>query len=133
MQVIKTMRPGQPGARRFERRFGRRLCAVRYRESPCGKKILTTVELIIDERTKPAPGVSHTALHANRNAEAVALSVGREETAMQQLIKQAGGRWSRTGKAWVLLRETAVTLGLRHRIVENLIESCRDIDASIEL
>ncbi len=29
MQVIKTIRPGQPGARRFEHRFGKRLCAVR--------------------------------------------------------------------------------------------------------
>lgn len=133
MQVIKTIRPGQLGARRFERRFGKRLCAVRYRRSVCGQKVLTTVELIIDERDKPAPGHSHAALNAYRKSDAVALCVGPEETAMQRLIKQAGGRWSRAGKAWVTKRETASTLGLGHRIVEHLIENCTDIDASIEL
>ncbi|SDK74083.1 hypothetical protein [Microbulbifer yueqingensis] len=133
MHVIKTIRPGQGGARRFEQRFGKRLCAVRYRESPCGQKILTTVELIVEEREKPAPGASLAAVHAYRKSEAVALSIGYEEHAMRRLVKQAGGRWSRVAKAWVILRETANTLGLAHRIVEGLAEECTDIDTSIEL
>ncbi|KUJ82909.1 hypothetical protein AWR36_010185 [Microbulbifer flavimaris] len=133
MQVIKTIRPGQKGARRFERRFGKRLCAVRYRNSPCGSKVLTTVELIVDERDKPAPGVSHSALQAYQRAEPVALSVGAEENAMQRLLKQAGARWSQKARAWVATRETAATLGLNHRIVEGLIDACIDVDTSIEL
>ncbi|WP_334078282.1 hypothetical protein [Microbulbifer sp. M83] len=133
MQVIKTIRPGQPGARRFEHRFGKRLCAVRYRESTCGEKILTTVELVIDERAKPAPGVSLAAVQAHDRAEPVALSVGREELAMRRLVKQAGARWSARGKAWILKREMAVTLGLSHRIVEGLADECTDIDTSVEL
>lgn len=107
MKVIKTIRPGELGSRRFDRRFGKRLCAVRYRESVCGKKILTTVELVIDERDKPAPGISLAAVNAYRKAEAVAVCVGYEEKAMRRLIKQSGGRWSKAGKAWVMLRENA--------------------------
>lgn len=133
MPVIKTIRPGQLGAKRFERRFGRRLCAVRYRESSCGAKILTTVELIIDEREKPRPGVSLAAINAARKREAVAISIGYEETAMRRLVKQAGGRWSKRGKAWVLPHETVATLGLAHRIIEGLVEDCTDVDPSIEL
>ncbi|WP_237067956.1 hypothetical protein [Microbulbifer guangxiensis] len=133
MQVIKTMRPGHKGARRFERRFGKRLCAVRYRNSPCGKKVLTTVELIVDEREKPAPGVSHAGLQAYQRAEPVALSVGAEEHAMQRLLKQAGARWSQKGRAWVATRELVATLGLNHRIVEGLIDACEDVDATFEL
>ncbi|MFC6633697.1 hypothetical protein [Microbulbifer taiwanensis] len=102
MKVIKTIRPGELGARRFEQRFGKRLCAVCYRESPCGKKIFTTVELIIDEREKPATGTSLAAVNTYRKAEPVAVCVGYEEQAMRRLIKQSGGRWSKTGKAWVM-------------------------------
>ncbi|WP_323846324.1 hypothetical protein [Microbulbifer magnicolonia] len=133
MNVIKTIRPGQLGSRRFERRFGKRLCAVRYRESGCGKKILTTVELVIDEREKPSPGTSLATVNAYRKAEPVAVCVGYEEQAMRRLIKQSGGRWSKAGKGWVMRRESAITLGLGHRIVEGLVEECTDIDASLEL
>ncbi|WP_346838484.1 hypothetical protein [Microbulbifer sp. SAOS-129_SWC] len=133
MHVLKTIRPGQPGARRFEHRFGRRLCAVRYRCSPCGNKVLTTVELVVDEREKPKPGMSLAAVNAYRKSEAIALCVGREESAMQKLIKQSGGRWSRAGQAWVMRQDTACTLGLAHRIVDGLIEKCTDIGVSIEL
>ncbi|WP_250461821.1 hypothetical protein [Microbulbifer litoralis] len=131
MKVIKSIRPGDLGSRRFEQRFGKRLCRVRYRESPCGKKLFTTVELIIDEREKPAAGTSLAAVNAYRKKEPVAVCVGYEEQAMRRLVKQAGGRWSASGKAWVIQRESAVTLGLSHRIVEGLIEKCTDVDTSL--
>jgi len=133
MRVIKTMRPGERGARRFQRRYGERLCAVRYRQSACGAKVLTTVEIIVDERDKVPARTSHNALHAHQRTQPVALRIAYGEAELRQLIKQAGGRWSAKAKAWVSRRDIAISLGLGHRIVEGLIDACTDIDTSFEI
>ncbi len=133
MRVVKTRRPVDRGTSRFQRRFGERLYAVRYRKSACGTRIVTTVEIIVDEREKAPAGVSHTALHAFQRAEPVALQIAYEETELRRLVKQAGGRWSRAGRAWVMRRDAAVGLGLAHRMDEKLVEACTDIDTSFEI
>ncbi len=133
MRVIKTMRPGDRGTGRFQRRFGDRLCAVRYRKSACGTRVLTTVEIIVDERAKAPARVSHNTLHALQRAEAVALQIAYDETELRQMVKQAGGRWSRRGRAWVMRRDRAVGLGLAHRVDETLVEACTDVDTSFEI
>ena len=105
MRVIKTMRPGERGTRRFQRSYGERLCAVRYRKSDCGRRIVTTIEIIVDEREQAPPGISHNALLAARRSRPVALRIAYREMELRQLIKEAGGRWSRSGRAWVVRRD----------------------------
>lgn len=133
MRVIKTMRPGERGTGRFQRRYGERLCAVRYRRSACGTRIMTTVEIIVDVREKAPDGISHNAVHASQRAEPVALQIAYDETELRKLVKQAGGRWSRLGRAWVMRRDTAVGLGLAHRMDVKLVKACTDIDTSFEV
>ncbi len=133
MRVIKTMRPGDRGTHRFHRRYGERLCAVRYRDSACGAKTLTTIEIIVDERDKVPRGICQNAVHAHRRAEPVALRIAYDEMELRELVKSAGGRWSKAGKAWVAQRGTAVRLGLAHRVVEGLVEACTDVDTSFEI
>lgn len=48
-RVLKTMRPGDPGTKRWLERYGRRLVAVRYRGDKKARKRVTTIELVVDE------------------------------------------------------------------------------------
>jgi hypothetical protein len=48
-EVIKTLRPGQPGTKRFVKKFGNRLVCVRYRVNQNRRVRSTTVELLVDE------------------------------------------------------------------------------------
>ncbi|WP_295802984.1 hypothetical protein [uncultured Microbulbifer sp.] len=132
MKVIKTMRPHERGAKRFVERYGNRLCAVRYRQSDCGTKVFTTVEVIVDERQRTPQGMSLNVVHAQRLQQPVALKVRYEETEIRQAIKHLGGKWSRQLQAWITTRDKAIVLGLAHRIEEGLAERCTDIDTSIE-
>lgn len=133
MRVTKTMRPRQRGTGRFMRRYGDRLVCVRYRKSNCARRMVTTVEVIVDERESTPKGISHTALQAATRSEPVAVKIDYAETALRSLVKESGARWSRVGRAWVLPRGVAVGLGLTHRINETLIQACTDVDTSIEI
>lgn len=133
MHVTKTMRPGERGTGRFQRRYGERLVKVRYRKSACESRLFTTVEIIVDEREAPPPGVSHDALNASRRAEPVALEIKYDEIELRALVKKSGGRWNPRGRAWVIRRDVAVGLGLAHRINERLLDECSDIDTSVEV
>jgi len=48
MTVLKTMRPGDVGTRRYLKRFGKNLVAVRYRGNVNKNMRVTTVEIIVD-------------------------------------------------------------------------------------
>lgn len=48
-RVLKTMRPGDPGTKRWLEKYGRWLVAVRYRGDEKARKRVTTVELIVGE------------------------------------------------------------------------------------
>jgi len=133
VKVIKTMRPHERGAKRFVERYGNRLCAVRYRQSECGTKVFTTVEVIVDERRKTSQGISLKAEQAQRLQQPVAVKVNYEEVEIRRAIKNLGAKWSRQLQAWITTRDKAIILGLTHRIEEGLAERCTDIDASIEL
>lgn len=131
MEIIKTIRPGQQGAKGYSKRYGDELCAVRYRVSPCGKKLYTTVEIIVDERERPTKGNCTRSINARKKAEPVAVKVFYSEGELRELLRNAGARWSKVGKAWVTSRDTAVKLGLRYRIAEGLVEKCSDVDSSL--
>lgn len=110
MDVQRTLRPGDPGTHRYQRRFGDRLIAVRYRKHPETGRRITTVEVIVDERTarysmvEPQPAV-------------VAVRVAWPEKDIQRDIRHAGGIWDTANKVWRLPREQAKRLGLEDRIV----------------
>lgn len=133
VKVLKTMRPHERGAKRFVERYGDRLCAVRYRQSECGAKVFTTVEVIVDERQRTPRGISLNTAHAHRLQQPVALKVRWEETEIRRAIKHLGGKWSRQLQAWIITRDKAIILGLAHRIEEGLAERCTDNDTGIEL
>jgi hypothetical protein len=56
----------------------------------------------------------------DRNAKPQPREVGVKafyrEDALRERVKAAGGRWSKTEKLWQMPYETAISLGLEHRI-----------------
>lgn len=53
MDVVKTIKPGKAGSRKFQRRYGDDLIAVRYRDDNDTQKRYTTIELVVDTRDIP--------------------------------------------------------------------------------
>jgi hypothetical protein len=49
MRVLKTLKPGAPGTRKWVRKFGKRLICVRYRGDARRRVRLTTVEVVVEE------------------------------------------------------------------------------------
>ncbi|MBN8429366.1 hypothetical protein JF535_00750 [Microbulbifer salipaludis] len=127
MEIIKTIRPGDDGSKRYHDKYGDQLCAVRYRRSPCKNTVYTTVEIIVAQReayrnknTKPTSPQNPT--------EWVALKIAYDEVELRAEVRKIGGRWSRTAKAWVVKRSMAERRNMAHRIVEGLIDQCLDVD-----
>ncbi len=133
MEVMRTLRPGDPGTKRLYAHWGDKLIAVRYRRNTQTKKIITTIEIVIDEREQPPTGVSMISALAYRRQQVVAVPIAWEEHELRKNVKQIGARWSKQQKVWLMKHQNAVTLGLQDRIIEGLAEKCTDVDISFEL
>ena len=130
MKVIRTLRPGGHGTRKFVREWGEKLIAVRYRELPARQKTLTTIEIVVDERDA-MPGFSQHAYNAEKETKIVALRIGYEELRLRKEIRRRGAVWSPQLKLWLLRYKTVVAMGLKDRVVEGAAEKCTDIDISL--
>lgn len=111
MDVVKTLKPGKPGTKRLQERYGEQLVAVRYRLDRKTNTHYTTVELIVEQKyalyktPPPAP------------TPPVALRIFRHENDLQRLIRSAGGKWDRENQVWLIERSEAERLGLAERII----------------
>jgi len=106
MRTRSTLRPGQPGTKRFVRRFGARLVCVRYRYDVRARRRYTTVEVIMDERPwEPLPTVQ------------VGVRVRWEEGALRERVRASGGRWNPEERLWELSYGAVRELGLEDRVV----------------
>ncbi|CAA0080307.1 Uncharacterised protein [Halioglobus japonicus] len=76
MEVIRTIKPGMPGSRQFQKHWGDNLVAVRYRRNR--SKLYTTIEIVVDEREQSHPDISLNAVHSFRRRQLVALPIAFE-------------------------------------------------------
>lgn len=105
-RVVKTLRPGDPGAIGWARQYGDALICVRHRTDGRGKVRHTTVELLV-ESTPIRP----------RNVRLVRLRIAPHERTLHAICKTAGGRWDAVTRTWLLPQRVAGILNLRARIV----------------
>ena len=117
MRVLKTFRPGATGTRRLVDRFGNSLVCVRYRHDPVTDARVTTVELIVENTRKYKSRDGSAGRKGLVVQPPVWVRVGRNETALRQQVKAAGGIWRYPEMVWELPREVAIQLGLRDRVV----------------
>jgi hypothetical protein len=110
-EVRKTLRPGDPGTRRFARDWGERLVCVRYRVDPSKRLRYTTVEIVAStpKAWRPPSRPAPSAL--------VYVRTGGDEWELKQRLRAARAVWEPELGAWRLRYETAVRLKLRRRIL----------------
>lgn len=102
--VLKKLAPDAPGAKRFANRYGDALVCVRYREDEAGRRRLTTIELVVDQRPMPPP-------------QAQAVRIAYEEAELRRQVKAAGGIWDGKRKLWQLPKAAIRKLKLEDRVV----------------
>lgn len=130
MEVIRTIKPGMPGSRRFQKHWGENLIAVRYRRD--AKMLYTTIEIVVDAREQSRFPVSLNAVHSFKRRQLVAVPIAFEELALRAAAKQNDAMWSAMNKVWVMTYSSAVALGVQNRIIEGLAERCKDVDLFVE-
>lgn len=78
---------------------------MRYRYDPGRRRRIKTVELIEEE----TPWTPSSAIDL--------VQIGDEETAEREKAREAGGRWNRDRKRWILSGEAVRRLGFQDRVV----------------
>lgn len=121
MRVGTVMKPGQPGTKKLQAKYGERLLAVRYRYDEANQQRHTTVELLEDSASWQ-PGVHY---QKAENPSAVAVRVDWAETELRRRIAQHGGRWDAQRKLWILPTAAAQHLQLIARSVPIAIHAMR--------
>ena len=116
LEARATRRPGDKGTKRLLKKYGARLLFVRYRYNPEARKMLTTVELIVDER--PAPDrVQPQPPTSTPPAEEVGLRIAARERWLRDKVRAAGGYWDPRRALWILPTGEVVRLRLSSRVV----------------
>lgn len=113
MKTRLTLRPGQNGTKKLQRKYGGRLLAVRYRYDEERRLRLKTVELVEEELPWIPP------LPRNRDpSEPVLVRVHFHEADLRLALRAAGARWDPERRLWRLSLGAAYDLGLETRIVQ---------------
>jgi hypothetical protein len=113
MKIGKTIKPGQPGAKKWEEKYGDRLYSIRYRYDKKKLRKMITVEIIVENKPwkRNEKRIPHNKI--------VKLKAEYNEVYIRKLIKSAGGKWNNIERVWELPYSTTVDLGLENRIVLN--------------
>ncbi len=112
MITRRTIYPGDPGSKKWQKLYGDRLLCVRYKYDNENKKRITTVELIADEQEwKPNKNI----IPKNK---IVQLRINYGEIDLARKVKSIGGKWNKDRKVWELAYGHVQALGLARRIVD---------------
>lgn len=114
MKITKKIESGQPGTKKWVRKYGKKLICVRYRDDNCNHLRLKTVEIIVE--SKPL-NLNKENIPANK---ILPIRIGYLEKNLRVLIKKAGEKWNSLQKVWELPYQEICSLGLEKRIVRNM-------------
>ena len=112
MKIGRIVKPGQPGTKRLVQQYGDNLICVRYRYDASNRKMLKTIELVIEEEPWNPNG------RKVRQHKTVDLRIAVDEAQLRNRVKKAGGKWDPQKKVWRLAYREVVKLGLRDRMME---------------
>lgn len=110
MIIYRRIKPGQPGAKKWTKKYGNRLVCVRYRYDEAQEFKTKTVEIIVEKKhRKPKKKIPSNKI--------VDLRIVYGETRLGLLVKAAGGRWNKEKKLWEIPYKEVKALGLENRMV----------------
>ena len=107
----RRLMPGQPGTKKWVKKYGDRLVCVRYRYDAENKIKTKTIEIIVEQ----SPWVANTKRIPKNKIVNIRVAYG--EIHIGRLIKAAGGHWDRQKKLWALPYQDVLSLGLEKRMV----------------
>ena len=135
METRVTLRPGEKGTNALLQEHGHRLVCVRYRYDAAARVRYKTVELIVEQVPwDPAERLTVADGRPGRPPSLVGVRVAWDDRVLQQCVREAGGRWVRAQRLWVLPLSAAKRLGLGDRLVpvpdqlETVPEVYHDVD-----
>ena len=94
MKTRLILKPGKPGTKSLEKKYGEALLCVRFRYDEKLRQRLKTVELVV-ERADWAPPSPHYTADA-----LVPLRIDAADMPMRSQAKAAGGRWNPEKRLW---------------------------------
>jgi hypothetical protein len=108
----RTLDPGQPGTKKFQKEYGGKLLYVRYQYDSEKKQTVKTVEIIVEKQNWQPP---KNKLPPNKK---VYIGIKYAEIDLARMAKSLGGRWNRQKQLWELPYRQVKIPGLEERIVE---------------
>ncbi len=99
---------GQPGTKKYFKKYGKNLLCVRYKYDSARKEKIKTIELIVKRfKGKKMPVI-----------KIVSIRIDIDEIELRQKVKMLGGRWKSKEKVWKIALGKVKILNLEERIVE---------------
>ena len=118
MEIRVTLRPGEKGTKALVQEHGSRLLWARDRYDAAARVRYKTVELIVEQVPwNPTESAVDREGPPGTPPSLVGVRVAWEDRALQQRVIEAGGRWMRRLRLWVLPLAAAKRLGLGDRLV----------------
>jgi len=111
--VTKTLRPGQRGTKKLLKTYGEGLVCVRYRHDEAAGIRLKTVEIVVARARIDQPSLLPP-------SALVSVKVEPWEKPLQERLRKGGARWDPRLPLWRMRYDTALSLGLRPRILKSL-------------
>jgi hypothetical protein len=106
----QTIKAGKKGTKKFVDKYGPSLLYVRYYYDIKRQKRITTVELLLDEKSWVPKKINPNKL--------VHIKVQWGESEIAQRIKQSGGKWIQEKKVWEIPFGKVKELGIQNRMTE---------------
>ena len=109
--IQRRLTPGQPGTKKYIKKYGTDLICVRYRYDAEKKIKSKTIEIVVEQ--------SHWESDGKRipKNKIVHIRINVNEGYLRELVKAAGGRWNGQEKLWQLPYQEVLSLGLENRLV----------------
>ncbi len=107
----RTLLPGQPGTKKYYKKYGDKLVCVRYKYDIYRNEKVKTIELIVD-RQDWLPNVRKCPPN-----KIVNIKINYGEIELARKVKNLGGNWNRGKKLWQIPYRQVQILKLQDRIV----------------
>jgi hypothetical protein len=108
----RTIYPGKPGSKKWQKKYGDKLVCVRYKYDDITKKRMTTIELTVAEQDWQ----QNTAIIPKNKIVSIEIQYGEIDLARK--VKSLGGKWNKDKKVWEISYGNVQFLGLTKRMVD---------------
>jgi len=114
MITRRTLYPGQPGTKKWVKKYGENLLCIRYKYDPENNKKMITVEL-----AEETGDWAKNKMRIPKN-KIVQIKVRYGEIDIGRKVRAFGGNWNKEKKVWELPFAHVQALGLTDRIVSDV-------------